>query len=620
MIFRVERGGKYYGTSWVFRGVTVQCNPGDRIGLVGRNGSGKSTFLSMIQGICDPEEGQVIRASSLKVTSIRQTSDFVVLLSVLDQALRVFAPLQKMKFRLNELEKEMTQKSSDLEILVREYGDLRSRWEFEGGYNYRARTEAMLFGLGFSQADLSKPCKHLSGGQATRLMLAQALLKPGNLLLLDEPTNHLDLNSILWLNRFLENLKTPFVLVSHDRHLLDRVTQRTWELEGPCLFDYPVAFSESRKIRSLRRQSQEKKYKRQQELRSRTEEFIRRNIAGQKTRQAQSRRKRLEKLELLDPPPSQEPCLRLRFPKSPRGGELTMRLESGEIGYPGKVLFGDVNLRIGRGDRVGILGANASGKTALFRTLMGEVPLGKGYLEWGRNNLPLFCAQELRFVEPTWSVKSILRELDPSGSDEHLRRLAATFSFEGDNYLKKVSHLSGGERRRLALIPLFFKPSNVLLLDEPTNHLDIQTREALEEALLSYRGSIVVISHDWHFLRKVVRRFYRIVDRRLVALDDMEDFGRRLDRVPDTRKHKSRECRQSADLSKNERRRKEKRREQVEEQIEAVEAQGCQIKSFLESPEDHIEELAYLARENDRIQNNLSELYGEWERIVDALG
>jgi len=628
MVFRLDNVGKEFGGTWIFRGISAQCNPSERIGLIGRNGCGKSTLTALIFGSLEPDEGRVQRARPLQISSVEQSAKLDPDLSILDEVLKVFAPLSRIQEELHQLEAEMSEVGGKaFDKAAEAYEGLQLRFQLQGGYDFKARAQSMLLGLSFSAAEFEMPCRNLSGGQQTRILLVKALASPGQMMLLDEPTNHLDLSAILWLTRFLQTLKTSFVLVSHDRHLLDQVTTRTWELEGGFLHDYPASFSRSRELRRQRRTLKEQEYLRQQELRLRTEDFIRRNIMGQKTKQAQSRRKMLEKLNPLEKPLEDTRSLKIQLRESARGGALSLSVEEGEVGYPEKPLLTNLSLRIARGDRVGILGGNGSGKSTLLKVLVGELSLLAGRLDAGLNNSFMYYSQNSSIGDGERTVYDFLRELDTYCTDEDIRSLAARFLFSQDDIFKKLNQLSGGERSRLALAHLFFFPSNVLVLDEPTNHLDISSREALEESLSSYSGTLLIVSHDLYFLKRVAKRFYLIENQRLVPIEDLDElFGRRAEEEQG-KASKSMSARKKVDvpvisreLSKNERRRRQLRVSQLEAEIDTLEKRKEEISESLQVTDEHFTQLQALAQEHQRIQFQLGELYQDWDRVAEELG
>ncbi|MEE8583760.1 MAG: ABC-F family ATP-binding cassette domain-containing protein [Acidobacteriota bacterium] len=624
MIFRLHKVCKEFGTQVLFRGVSCQCNAQDRIGLIGRNGCGKTTLFDLIEGRLDPDEGQLQRASSLTTARIPQRPDFQPGNTVLQEALRVFKHLAAVEERLGELESEMAaSRSHELPAkLAEEYESLQMQMRLKGGYGYRARTEAVLLGIGFSAKSLQSPWEHLSGGQQNRLLVAQTLLNPADLLLLDEPTNHLDLEAIFWLTGYLSSLNSAHLVISHDRRFLDQVTEQTWEIEGRRLHRYSGSFSAARRERQQRLEQQRKAYEQQQEWKARTEDFVRRNLVGQKTKQAQARRRQLEKAEWLEAPLQDNAGLRLRIQEGRRGGALSFQIQKGEVGYPGTVLLEDLTFSMRRGERIGIVGGNGSGKSTLLNTIAGDLPLLSGSLEWGPNNDLAYFSQNPWLGDGAQTVYDSLREKDPFSTDEALRSFAALFLFRGDDVFKPVQALSGGERSRLALARLVHEPANILIMDEPTNHLDIVSSEALEEMLKNYRGTLLVVSHDLYFLDKVVDQFFLIRKRRLKRLESFSQIsfgeeGPRSKKAPSTPKPAL--SRQKPRASKNELRRMREKVEKLEARVEELEARKADLEECLKLAGHPYEELHRLSEQHQQIEKELSGLYGKWEEQAHRL-
>ncbi len=629
MLFRFENVEIGFGGHCLFDGVNVQCNPGDRIGLIGRNGCGKTILLDLIEGLLSPDKGEVYRANKLEISRVEQIPQFDSGLTVREETLKVFEYLRSMERRLQALQAEISgpQKSVPGPI-AEEYETLSFQLRFHGGYNYQARTEAILMGLGFSREAVDGSCTQLSGGQRGLLSLAKALLRDVDLLLLDEPTNHLDIQGILWLTEYLQAQKVPFVLISHDRYFLNEVTRQTWEIERGQLHDYPGNFARTRQLRQERLTLQEKEYRRQKEWKAKTEDFIRRNIAGQKTKQAQSRRKKLERVKLLVKPIPDEEKLKIHITESRRAGSMAFTLERGEIGYPGTPLIEGVSLNLSRGDRIGILGGNGSGKSTFLKTLVGEIPLLNGMLEWGPNNDPACLSQNPILGDGHQSVYDCLRELDRSCTDFELRSFAARFLFNEEDMNKKVEQLSGGERSRLALARFFYHPVNVLILDEPTNHLDIQSREAVEETLSNYDGTLIVVSHDLFFLKRTVDQFYLIQDCRLVSIDGSEHlsqqhkikFRPRIRRKPGVDfKGRVSSSKPVDILSKNEQRRRQEKLLELEARIEGLEARREEIVRALQQRYTDFIQVHELSDQHGQIEEELKILYEEWEGVTGEL-
>jgi len=625
MLFKLDRVGKEYDGQWLFRNCSVQCNPGDKIGLIGDNGVGKTTLFDLLENRIPPDEGSIEVANRVQFARVEQIPSLEEGRTVLEHALSVFRCLYEMENRLRHLE-EIMAGSSDLSPSVSdEYAKLQNRFSMEGGFDFHSRTEKVLEGLGFSREDFQLPCRHLSGGQASRLELARALLQSGNFLLLDEPTNHLDLQGILWLTRVLRESDTAFVVISHDRRFLDQVTGRTWEIESGRLWDYPVSFTRSRKQREERILRQLREYERQQEWKRKTEDFIRRNIVGQKTRQAQARRLQLEKTVWLEKPTVEPAPMSIPLREGLRGGAVTMELRDADIGYGNRPLIRGVNLAIYRGDRIGVLGGNGSGKTTLLKTLLGRLPLIRGEIRLDHKSLTGYYAQEAQFPDPEQSIFSYLAGIRPDQSDQALRDHAARFRFRGAAVKRRVRDLSGGERSRLLLAGMLLEDVNTLILDEPTNHLDISGRESLETALSRFSGSLIVVSHDLYFLRRTVNRFLLILSRSVEEYTSPDQVIERLT-GPDSRRSGNRKPRdlrprpnQRNGISKNEIARLKKKLEKVEADIHVLEKRRAEIEKEIHSGLKDHQTLRRLSVEFQAIEEELETRFQSWEDLTEQL-
>jgi ATP-binding cassette subfamily F protein 3 len=417
---------------------------------------------------------------------------------------------------MHELEHRMAEAGEDLEKILERYSDLQHEFEHEGGFEYAARAEAILQGLGFDRDMWSLETEKLSGGQQNRLGLACLLLAAPDVLLLDEPTNHLDVNAVEWLEEFLQEYSAAYVIISHDRYFLDRCCRRIIELENGRAANYTGNYSDYLVEREERREAQQRAYDNQQQLIAKTEEFIRRNLAGQKTKQAKSRRNMLERLERLDAVRPHKSSGDFRLQAIERTGNHVLTVNELSIGYQDKLLAKDISFILRRGECLGIIGPNGSGKTTFLRTILNKLaPLG-GEVRWGTKVQIGYYAQQLDDLDDRNEIIMELRRVaSPAATAGELRSFLAKFLFHGDDVYKHVRDLSGGEKGRLALAKLIYSRVNVLVLDEPTNHLDIPSREALEEALAAYEGTIVTISHDRYFLDRVATQ--------ILALDGLGD-------------------------------------------------------------------------------------------------
>lgn len=504
MLFRLSEVHKSYGVQDVLRGASLQVNAGEHIGLVGRNGAGKSTIFRLVRGEETADRGDVVRVRGIRLGLLDQHVHFQAGSTVHESALAAFGRLQQIEHEMHELEHRMADAVDDLEKVLERYSDLQHEFEHEGGFEYTARAEAILQGLGFDRELWSLATEKLSGGQQNRLGLGCLLLAAPDVLLLDEPTNHLDVNAVEWLEEFLQAYQSAYVIISHDRYFLDRSCRRIIELENGRAASYAGNYSDYLDEREERREAQQRAFDNQQQLIAKTEEFIRRNLAGQKTKQAKSRRKMLEKLERIDAVRRDQASGDFRLQAIERTGNHVLTVTGLAIGYHEKLLASDISFILRRGECLGIIGPNGSGKTTFLRTIMSKLAALDGEVRWGTKVQFGYYAQQLDDLDERNEIIMELRRVAPSSATAgELRSFLAKFLFSGDDVYKPVRDLSGGEKGRLALAKLIYSRVNVLILDEPTNHLDIPSREALEEALAAYEGTIITISHDRYFLDRV---------------------------------------------------------------------------------------------------------------------
>jgi len=514
MLFRLSDVYKSYGVQDVLRGTTLQVNPGEHVGLVGRNGAGKTTVFRLVRGEETPDRGDTVKARGLRLGLLDQHVHFEPGSTVHESALTAFGHLQQIEHEMHELEHRMAEPGAQLDGILERYSNLQHDFEREGGFEYTAKAEAILQGLGFERDVWSLETEKLSGGQQNRLGLARLLLAAPDLLLLDEPTNHLDVNAVEWLEEFLQSYASAYVIISHDRYFLDRSCRRIIELENGRASSYTGNYSAYLAERDERREAQQRAYDNQQQLIAKTEEFIRRNLAGQKTKQAKSRRKMLEKLERVDAVRADQSSGDFRLGSIERTGNHVLMMNEVSVGYADTVLANDISFILRRGECLGIIGPNGSGKTTFLRTILSQIIPLSGEIRWGTKVQIGYYAQQLDDLDDRNEIIMELRRVAPaSATAGELRSFLAKFLFTGDDVYKHVQDLSGGEKGRLALAKLIYSRVNVLVLDEPTNHLDIPSREALEEAIAAYEGTIITISHDRYFLDRVATQ--------ILALDGM---------------------------------------------------------------------------------------------------
>ncbi len=629
MLFRLSDVHKSYGSQEVLRGASVQINPGEHVGLVGRNGAGKTTVFRLISNEETPDRGDVVRARGLRLGLLAQHVHFESGSTVHESALAAFGHLQQIEHEMHELEHRMAEAGSDLDAVLERYSELQHQFEREGGFEYAARAEAILLGLGFERETWALETEKLSGGQQNRLGLARLLLAEPDVLLLDEPTNHLDVNSVEWLEEFLSTYNSAYVIISHDRYFLDRTSGRIVELENGRAASYTGNYSAYLIEREVRREAQQRAYENQQHLISKTQEFIRRNLAGQKTKQAKSRRKMLEKLERVDAVRPDQSSGDFRLQQIERAGTQVLTVMDAAVGYPGHVLARDITFTLKRGECLGVIGPNGSGKTTFVKTVLGKLPPLAGEIRWGTKVQVGYYAQQLDDLDDRNEIIMELRRVAPSTATAgELRSFLAKFLFTGDDVYKHVRDLSGGEKGRLALAKLIYSRVNVLVLDEPTNHLDIPSREALEEALDAYQGTIITISHDRYFLDRVATQ--------VLALDGVggaEHYDGDYTEYHDWRAARKRSvadeppppqppppAKTKAKVSQGKKGKQAAARDSqsIEAEVGEAEKRLAELSELLGQPEVARDpaRLRLLNDEYRRTDERLRQLYDEWERVA----
>jgi ATP-binding cassette, subfamily F, member 3 len=618
MLFRLDEVYKSYGATEVLRDVTFQINPHEHVGLVGRNGAGKTTIFRLITRQEETDRGEVSLLRGLRIGLLEQQPVFTGELNVREQALSVFTEIREMETEMTRLEHAMSETAGQaLDEAMHSYSGLRHAYEIAGGFSYHAQAEAVLAGLGFRDDQTDSPVEQLSGGQKARLALAKLLLSEPDVLLLDEPTNHLDVNAVEWLEDFLSEYKSAFVIISHDRFLLDRTANKIIEMDGGRATVYPGNYSAYTRQREERRLTQTREYEEQQEMIARTEDFIRRNIAGQKTKQAKSRRKMLEKIERVEAV-RDERVGDFRLQSVARAGDNVLAVADLSIGYQTNVLAAGISFLLRRGERLGIAGPNGTGKTTLLKTIMGELGPVSGGLTWGANVNIEYFDQELSSLDFGSTVIEEIAAVAPRATPGELRSYLAKFLFTGDDILKPVAALSGGEQSRLALAKLIYSRANVLVMDEPTNHLDIPSREALERALAEFSGTIITVSHDRYFLDKLATEILYLENGlALYHTGSYSDFYA----VHHLKQPVSRETRRRpppkparspARSSPNHRRRSA---EQIEQEIKMLEDELTELTTTLSSASSdwRPEQYARIGERQGEISSLLETLYREWQ-------
>ena len=624
MLVQLNDVSKFFGSQPVLRDVSFQINSSEKIGLIGANGAGKTTLLKIIFRLIDVDAGMVTRKANLEVGSLEQIPDFHEGTTVLEEGLRAFDYLRRLEQEMSDLEHSIS--VSHDKVAAERYSQIQHEFEIKGGYSYRARTEAALMGVGFRRDALQKPSRALSGGEKNRLALAKLLLSQAELLLLDEPTNHLDIRSIEWLEGFLRETDKTVIVVSHDRFFLDRVVRRILEVYRGQITDYPGNYSDYLREREARLARQQKEFELQKEWIAEQEDYIRRNIAGQKTKQAQSRRKLLARVKPLEPPHTASTKVKFRFLPVERTGRYILTTRSLSVGYGDVAMVRSIGFEIQRGERWAILGANGSGKTTLLRTLTGQLAPVEGEIDWNEALDVGYYDQQLQDLDPAASVLDEIRELDSKATDGELRGYLAQFLFSGEDVHKIVGHLSGGEKSRLMLARIIYEQPQILALDEPTNHLDIASREALEGALTEYPGTIVFVTHDRYLVQKIASHLIYIEDGTPHVFDRLSAFEEWLANPQEERgANTSAEVAQvktkstATGMSKNRRERLQKEAAELEVQIANTETDIRSIEESFQNPNSQTD-WEDVHRRYDSLKKGLDDLYLQLNERWEALG
>jgi len=621
---------KSFGPEDIFSGVALSIPPRARIGLVGSNGIGKTTLLRILAGLDEPSSGRVTRARNLRMGYLPQNAALDSKVSLWEECLKPFEGLVQRQKELAQMESSMSRAGQDHDTLLETYGRLQDQFERLGGYTYENRIQQILTGLGFSKTDLRRPLTQLSGGQRTRAFLGKLLLSDPDLLLLDEPTNHLDIEAIEWLEAYLGDWRGAVLLVSHDRYFLNQVVDTIWEMT-PAIEIYHgnySAYLDQRQERYTRRLAE---YQEQQEFIEKEEEFIRRNMAGQNTRQAQGRRKRLERLleetQLVRPVQSRR--LHLHLQSSGRSGDLVLRTYNLTIGYAdeGRPLFHTPDLTLLRGECAAVLGPNGAGKTTFLKTLLEQIPPLGGEAQLGAGLKVGYFAQAHEGLHLDWTLMDEINAVAPAMLPAQVRDYLAQFLFTGDDVFKQVGVLSGGERGRLALACLALQGANLLLLDEPTNHLDLPSQEVLQTILSDFKGTILLVSHDRYLIDALATQIWEVrpghADLTLFkgSYSEYKASQAATQDTPAALEPVRRETprSRSGGLSKHELRRLEEKLQALEKRIAELEEQMAAITRQLENPPPDAARVQRLAQDYQSLQDMLEEHLQEWEKLSQSI-
>ncbi|MDF1543486.1 MAG: ABC-F family ATP-binding cassette domain-containing protein [bacterium] len=500
---------KKFNKQTLLENVSFSITSHDRIGLVGRNGSGKTTLFEILVGLAEADNGAINKSKNCRIDYVEQEKT-----DHLDTQLFEFVSLARqdlhdLRAEISEMERALTSRPDDSAALNR-LGQLQQEFEAAGGFTFESEIKLILIGLGFEASRHSERIQNFSGGEKNRAGLARALAGNGNLLLLDEPTNHLDIESTKWLEEYLVSIDKAFLVVSHDRAFLSATVSKVWEIHFARIDFYSCKFEQFIEERKQRNDQHDHRYQLQQAEIKRIEDFVRRNMAGQKTKQAQSKLKYLSRMKRLEPPKSDGRSDIIRMTSSGRSYAHVLSAREVALGYSDREVVRDVDFDIYRGDKIGLVGKNGSGKTTILKSLIGALAPIRGEIKLGSNTDVAYFDQELSDLNPDATALDTIWELDPMVEIGQIRSYLARYGFSGEESLKKVVTLSGGEKTKLSLARILYHPANFIIFDEPTNHLDLDSRETLEQALIDYDGSCLIVSHDRFLLDQVATQIMHI--------------------------------------------------------------------------------------------------------------
>lgn len=625
-----------YGGYVLLDNINFHVSDSDKIGLVGKNGAGKSTILKMICGLQNPTSGRIDRPKDITIGYLPQIMEHHKGRSVLDEALTVFQSSAEIEHRIESLTRELETRtdyeSESYSELIEELGSLNDRLEMSHSEPPEVQARRTLLGLGFKEEELGRNTETFSQGWNMRIELAKILLRKPRVLLLDEPTNHLDIESIEWLEDYLKSTRCSLLLVSHDRRFLDNVTNRTVEIMLGHIHDYKVPYSKYLELRAERLQQQNAAYENQQKMIQKTEDFIRAfRYKPTKSNQVQSRIKALEKLDRIEVDETDNVSLTVKFPPAPRSGDVVFKGVDLEVGYPGKVVFRHANIEIKRGEKVALIGRNGEGKTTLMRVICSELQPLSGEAKIGHNVTVGYYAQNQEDVlDKNETVFSTLDRIAVGDIRTKLRDLLAQFLFRGEDIDKKVSVLSGGERARLGMAKLMLQSHNLLALDEPTNHMDVKSKDILKQALKSFDGTIVVVSHDRDFLDGLVDKMYEFRDGHVTEhlgsvtdflakrkIENLQELERKMEPQKAVSEQKMAQ-KQNVELRKQEvkmDRKKKNRISYLECEIEKLEQKMKDIESVLSAPGEG-DDIMELTRSYLEYKRDLDAKTEEWGELI----
>jgi ATP-binding cassette subfamily F protein 3 len=627
---------KAYMVENIIENISFTVNDNEKVGLIGLNGAGKTTLFNILTENLEPDSGEIYVAKGKKLGYLKQNTIIESNMSIMDEMLLIFDDVIKLEEKLHELSHKISsfaeeKGSAELEALMNIYSELSEQFVEADGYSFRSIIKGVLKGLGFSEDEFDKPINILSGGQKSRVMLAQLLLKKADILLLDEPTNHLDIEAISWLEKYIKNFKGAVIIISHDRYFLDNTVNRIFLMENKSLKSFNGNYTEFVKKRKIELEQAMKQYDEYEREIERQEEMIRRLHAyGSKRniRQAFSRQKALDKIKKMDKPSVDSKKFKLKFTPKINSGRDVLSVNDVAVSFDGQQVFKNVNLKIYKGEKVGIIGPNGIGKSTLLKVIANIIKDYSGEIEYGHYvNIGYYDQEQTNLNNENTVIDEIWDEV-PTLNYYTIRKYLAQFLFYGDDIYKLIEDLSGGEKGRLSLLKLMTSNANFLLLDEPTNHLDIDSKEVLEDSLINYEGTILVVSHDRYFLNKVVNKIYDLSEdgafeylgnydyylEKKAELDETDD----VETIAKTKTQINAEKKKEREIIRG-RQQREKTIKELEEQIEMHENEIHELEIKLCEPSTYNDNFLIINL-NERLnirKKELQELYLLWEELMD---
>lgn len=641
ILLQVNQLNKYYGADLVLSNIKLEIHTRDRIALVGRNGSGKSTLLKIIAGELAYDSGEIIKPKEVTIGFLDQHTGLVSDRTIWDEMLTVFEHLRSMEKRLRNLEQEMAKEEiytdeGKYKQILSEYDYLQHEFKEQGGYQYEADIRSVLHGLNFSTFNYQETkISNLSGGQKTRLALGKLLLSKPDILILDEPTNHLDIDTLTWLEQYLQSYDGAILIVSHDRYFLDKLVNQVYECAQTTLTKYVGNYSQYLVQKAENYERDLKMYEKQQDEIARMKEFIAKNLTrASTTKRAQSRRKALERMQMIDKPHRDDKSANFSFQIERQSGNEVLNVVDLAIGYGANQISKNIHFRIQRGDSIALLGPNGVGKSTLLKTIVGQLQALSGNIHFGANVTIAYYDQEQANLTSNKRVLNELWDEYPTKTEKEIRTILGNFLFSGDDVLKNVSTLSGGEKARLSLAKLMMLNANFLILDEPTNHLDLDSKEILENALVDFPGTILFVSHDRYFINRIATKVFELSTNGVTEyLGDYDYYIEKKEEMMEIQKlseesehNQTQEpasdldaktrYEQEKELKKLERQKK-RRVEEIETLIESLEMEIAEKEQQFLHPEiysDHTK-VAELNKEIEKAKAKIETLLEEWSEL-----